>query len=96
MKSKRGQRGSIRVEGGSFVGYWNTYHYNPHTDERIRKQASKSLGPKAMGMFAARKKLEDHIARTALPLHPCLMPALPSKYSHERAGYHSRKQDGAA
>src|SRR5438067_486452 len=61
MKNQRGQRGSIRVESGSWIGYWNTYQYNPDTDENVRKQRSVKLGPKSLSKFAAYKILSSYI-----------------------------------
>src|SRR6266478_9167561 len=66
MKSKRGQRGSIRLEGDAYVGYWNTYQYNPDTDTNVRRQKCKSLGPKSIGKHAARQILAEHIAQSVI------------------------------
>lgn len=44
MKQKRGQRGSLRIESGSWYGYYNTYVSNEAGD-RVRKQKSIKLGP---------------------------------------------------
>jgi integrase len=65
MKNQRGQRGSIRVESGSWVGYWNTYQYNPETDENVRKQRSKVLGPKSLSKHQAYKVLSSYIEQSA-------------------------------
>jgi integrase len=64
MKNQRGQRGSIRVESGSWIGYWNTYQYNPSTDENVRKQRSAKLGPKSLSKFQAYKILSSHIEQS--------------------------------
>ncbi len=64
MKNQRGQRGSIRVESGSWIGYWNTYQYNPDTDQNVRKQRSKVLGPKSLSKFAAYKILSQYIEQS--------------------------------
>jgi integrase len=66
MKNQRGQRGSIRVESGSWYGYWNTYAYDPSTDKNIRKQRSAKLGPKSLSRFQAFKILAGEIERTGL------------------------------
>lgn len=44
MKHKRGQRGSLRIESGSWYGYYITY-INDEAGERIRKQRSVKIGP---------------------------------------------------
>ncbi|MGA8619264.1 MAG: hypothetical protein WB660_12195 [Candidatus Sulfotelmatobacter sp.] len=44
MKHKRGQRGSLRIESGSYYGYFNTY-INNDAGDRIRKQRSVKIGP---------------------------------------------------
>jgi hypothetical protein len=64
MKNKRGQRGSIRVESGSWIGYWNTYQYNEDTDQNVRKQRSKVLGPRSLSKFQAYKELAKHIEQS--------------------------------
>ena len=66
MKNQRGQRGSIRVESGSWVGYWNTYRYDPSIDKNVRKQRSAKLGPKSLSKFQAYKILSSHIEQSVL------------------------------
>jgi integrase len=66
MKNQRGQRGSIRIESGSWVGYWNTYQYNPSTDQNVRKQRSVKLGPKSLSRFKAFQILAGHIEQSVL------------------------------
>jgi integrase len=66
MKNQRGQRGSIRVESGSWVGYWNTYRYDPSIDKNVRKQRSAKLGPKSLSRFQAFKILAGHIEQSVL------------------------------
>src|SRR6266568_9418871 len=61
MRNQRGQRGSIRVENGSWMGYWNTYTYDTSTDSNKRKQRSVKLGPKSLSKFQAYKILAGHI-----------------------------------
>jgi integrase len=64
MSNQRGQRGSVRVESGSWLGYWNTYSYEPSTDTTKRKQRSVRLGPKSLSKFKAYKILAGHIERS--------------------------------
>jgi integrase len=64
MKNHRGQRGSIRVESGSWIGYWNTYQYNPDIDKNLRTQRSVKIGPKSLSKFEAYKLLAPHIERS--------------------------------
>ena len=66
MKNQRGQRGSIRVESGSWYGYWNTYTYDPSTDKNVRKQRSAKLGPRSLSRFQAFKILAGEIERSGL------------------------------
>jgi integrase len=40
-----GQRGSVRIESGSWYGYFNTYIWDDTRDKKIRKQKSVKLGP---------------------------------------------------
>jgi integrase len=44
LKHKRGQRGSLRIESGSWYGYYNTYVSN-ETGDSVRKQKSIKIGP---------------------------------------------------
>src|SRR5438132_9379635 len=69
MRNQRGQRGSIRVESGSWVGYWNVYQYNSETDKNDRKQRSAKLGPKSLSKFQAYKILAGHIESTTQGNH---------------------------
>jgi integrase len=64
MKNQRGQSGSIRVESGSWYGYWNTYRYDPTTDKNVRKQRSAKLGPKSLSRHQAYKILAGHIGNS--------------------------------
>ncbi len=64
MKNQRGQRGSIRVESGSWYGYWNTYAYDPSTDKNVRKQRSVKVGPKSLSKHQAYKILAVEIERS--------------------------------
>ena len=59
--SKRGQRGSLRVESGSWYEYWNTCVIDSATGDRKRKQRSAVLGAKSIGKFEAGKRLEKLI-----------------------------------
>jgi len=43
------------------VGYWNTYKYNPDTDQNVRTQRCKKLGPKSWSKFQAYKELAKYI-----------------------------------
>jgi len=65
MKTRRrGQRGSVRIESGSWYGYFNTRRDNPTTGERVRKQQCVRLGPKsALTKFDAYKELAKHMLR---------------------------------
>ena len=51
---QRGQRGSVRVEGPSWVGYWNTYQYNSETGKNVRRQRSVKVGPKSCLLYTSR------------------------------------------
>ena len=53
----RGQRGTIRVEGKSYIGYYSTYSFDPATGKNKRKPRSVELGPKALTKFQAYKVL---------------------------------------
>jgi integrase len=64
MKNQRGQSGSIRVESGSWYGYWNTYRYDPATDKNVRKQRSAKLAPKSLSRHQAYKILAGHIGNS--------------------------------
>jgi integrase len=45
LKRKRGQRGHVRIESGSWIGYFNIYILDESTQESKRKQRSIKLGP---------------------------------------------------
>ena len=59
MNNQRGQRASVRVESGSWLGYWNTYAYDPSTDKKMRKQRSAKPGPKFLSKFQTYKLLRS-------------------------------------
>jgi integrase len=77
----RGQRGHVRLEGRSFIGYWNTYTYDESTEERKRKQKSVRLGPKSMGKFEAEKRLAEFIEKS---IGPQSAPVIDSALSFEK------------
>jgi len=64
MSEKRGQHGHVRIEGHSWIGYWNTYTYDEITGEKKRKQRSVRLGPKSLGKFEAQKLLAAEIEKS--------------------------------
>lgn len=55
------QKGTLKIESGSYRGFWNTYELNPSTGEKKRKQRSVLLGPKSMGKKEALEKLRKEI-----------------------------------
>ena len=62
--AKRGQRGTLRIESGSYRGLWNEYVLDPITGKKMRKQRRALLESKSLGKFAAYDLLRKEIERT--------------------------------
>jgi integrase len=62
----RGQRGLVRVEGKSWLGYFSTYTYDATTNKNIRKQRSVRLGKKSLTKFEAYRELAKHIEKSGV------------------------------
>jgi integrase len=77
----RGQRGHVRIEGHSWIGYWNAYSYDEVTGEKKRKQRSIRLGPKSIGKFEAQKRLVAEIEKS---IGPQSVPVIDSALSFEK------------
>jgi integrase len=57
------QRGMLRIEGPSWIGYFSTYILDHETGERKRKQKCIKLGPKNLGKREAQTILDEEIKR---------------------------------
>ena len=58
------QRGTLRIAGSNFFGYWNDIVIDPSTGEKKRKQRCVKLGPKSLGKKKAYELLADEIKRS--------------------------------
>ncbi len=58
-----GQRGTLKIESGSWRGFYSTYEVDRTTGKKKRRQKSTLLGPKSLGKFEAYKLLAAEIER---------------------------------
>jgi hypothetical protein len=102
---KRIQRGSVRVESGSWFGYWNTY-YHQDTPDRLdtikkRKQKCVKLGPagrsgisESQAKDLLREKIKESEQQGERLRSRKRTAASPSRSSPRRIGYTTRLQSG--
>lgn len=95
------QRGTLKIESGSYRGFWNTYEIDPSTGEKKRRQRSVLLGPTSMGKKEAYNKLRKEIERSletsdALPARLRPDGSITRDSTRVRAGCPRKNHNGGA